>query len=211
MKATRQQHPHHRPRPPRAVPSDSCVHRGQAPPRPARLRGPDPPRGASSCRSTPTSPPVWPTIARSRCSTNTRTRTSPSACCSPSIYGERRRGDRRRRRPAVDLRVPGRARAQHHRVRRPLRPRRTDRRSRSTVAAGPRSLRLANRIQAKVPNAIDKELRAADDASTDTIECFLAVERPRRGNPDRERHRGEPCRVARRDGPNAPCCAALVR
>ncbi len=41
--------------------------------------------------------------------------------------------------------------------------------------SGPTIVALANRIQAKVPNAIEKELRAADDAHMDTVECFLAA------------------------------------
>ncbi len=40
--------------------------------------------------------------------------------------------------------------------------------------SGPRIVALANRVQAEVPNALEKELRPADDAAPDRIECFLA-------------------------------------
>ena len=41
--------------------------------------------------------------------------------------------------------------------------------------SGPRIVELANRIQANVPNAIEKELRPADGAAPDSVECFLAA------------------------------------
>ncbi|MEY2398488.1 MAG: ATP-dependent helicase UvrD/PcrA, partial [Actinomycetota bacterium] len=41
--------------------------------------------------------------------------------------------------------------------------------------SGPTIVALANRIQAKVPGALEKELRAADDATIDSVECFLAA------------------------------------
>lgn len=41
--------------------------------------------------------------------------------------------------------------------------------------SGPKIVALANRIQAEIPNALDKELRAAPDAPLDEIDCFLAA------------------------------------
>lgn len=41
--------------------------------------------------------------------------------------------------------------------------------------SGPNIVALANRIQANVPNAIEKELRAAADAAPDSVECFLSA------------------------------------
>ncbi len=40
--------------------------------------------------------------------------------------------------------------------------------------SGPKIVALANRIQAEVPNALEKELQPAEDATADSIECFLS-------------------------------------
>ncbi|MEY2566050.1 MAG: ATP-dependent helicase UvrD/PcrA [Actinomycetota bacterium] len=42
--------------------------------------------------------------------------------------------------------------------------------------SGPQLVALANRIQAQVPDALDKQLTSLDDAPPTTIECFLAAD-----------------------------------
>ena len=123
--------------------------------------------------------------AGSPCSTSTRTRTTPQRVLLTSIYRDGGGGHRGGRRPAVDLRVPRRARAQHRRVRRPLRA------GRATRAHGqppqrPDDRRAGQPHPGQVCRTRSRRNCGPTTAPPDAVECFwrpATSRRPRRSRP----------------------------